>query len=242
MKILTSFLSVSAIAMLSPLASASVYTGAWNNRTFGSTGALTIDFEVGAKKVTGSIDFDGPVFGAGDPPAIPFNTKLKKDGSGTFLITGTDMGDLKGNFKPDGTLSLVISNIPGGFLTDARIDGKFDLKVEGFSATYQINTASGLFAEGDAEAHVPQKPTVKVPKKVRFSGKRGRATAKVLTNTGIKKINATAKNAKVKVTGKNPYKIIVTKAKKKTTRVKLTVINDDGFKTTRFIKFIKKGN
>lgn len=240
MKTLTRMLAVPALALLSPLASASVYTGAWNNRTFGSTGALTIDIEIGARSVTGSIDFDGPVFGGGDPPAIPLNAKLRSDGSGSFLIKGTAMGDLEGDFTKDGSLTIVISNIPGGFLTEARIDGKFDLEVESFTASYEIDNASGLYAEGDAEAHVPQKPTVEAPKKVNYSGKSGKATVKVATNTGIEKVSATAKNAKVKVTGENPYKVTVTKAKKKSTTVKLTVINDDGFKARKTIKFIKK--
>ncbi len=241
MKILSPLLAAPALAVLilAPLASASVYTGAWNNRTFDSTGALTIDFEIGAKNVTGSIDFDGPVFGGGDPPAIPLNATLKNDGSGKFLIPGTAMGDLEGNFKADGSLTIVITNIPGGFLTEVNIIGKFNLKLESFTATYQIDNAAGVFATGDAEAHVPQKPSVTAPRKVTYSGKKGSATIKVATNTGIKSVTAKSNHSAVKVSGKNPFKLTISKQQKKKTSVKVIVTNDDGFKTVRTITFIK---
>lgn len=240
MKNLANLIIVPALALFSSLASAAVYTGDWFNRTAVTDGPLTIDFTVGKKAVTGFIDFDGPVFGGGDPPAVPLNAKLKKDGSGSFLIKGTAMGDIDGNFTKNGALTVVITNIPAGF-SQVRIDGKFDLKIESFTATYEIYSGDSVIYEGDAKAHVPQKATVKAPKKVNFSGKRGRATVKVLTNTDIKKVKATAKKAKVKVTGENPYKVTVSKAKKKKTSVKLTVVNDDGFKTKKTIKFVDKG-
>lgn len=242
MRTLKKALIIPALLLLAPLAGASTYTGTWNNKTFNTEGALTIEFEVGKDNVAGSFDFDGPVFGAGDPPAIPFSAPLDSDGSGSFTVIGTGVGDLSGSFSKDGKLDITISNIPGGVLTEARINGKFDLKVEKFDATYEIDSSGALFANGVAEAHVPKKPKLKLPKRVKFSGAKGKAKLTVKTNTGISKVKAKATGkAKVRVTGKNPYKIVVKKTTRKTTRVKIIVVNEDGFKTTKTVKFIKKG-
>jgi len=203
-------------------------------------GDLTVEFDIKSNKVVGFIDADGPVFGGGDPPAIPFNATLKKNGSGNFNVPGTPMGDIAGSFDAKGNLTVTITNIPGGVLTEARIRGLFDLKLEKFDMVYEIDNSSGSYAKGVGEAHVPKKPALKVAGKVNYSGKSGKTTARVLTNTGIKSFKAEASGAQVGVIGANPYKIIVKKAKRKITRVKVTAINEDGFKVRKFVKFIKK--
>ena len=240
MKTLNQFVIGAALLLMAPLAPAATYTGSWNNTTFGSSGALTIEFEATAKLVTGSFDFDGPVFGGGDPPAIDFKAKRKPDGSGTFQTLGTGVGDITGSFDAEGNLELIIFNIPGGFLTQARINGKFDLELEDFNATYEIDDDDGLFAQGTAEAHVPKAPVLKIAKKVKVKGKVAKTNLKVTTNTNITSIQASAgKKAKVMVKGSNPYKIIVKNLKGAKATVVVTVTNEDGFTAKKSVKFVK---
>lgn len=241
MKTLNLLMGISAVLFFAPLATASIYTGSWKNKTFGSTGALTIDFTLKKSQVAGSFDFDGPVFGAGDPPAIKFKAPRKADGSGSFKVTGTAVGDVTGSFTKNGKLTFTITKIPGGVLTEARINGKFDLTVEKFTATYEIDSTGGLFANGVAEAHVPKPPTIKASDRVTVSRASGKVQAKVLTNTGIVSTKATVDGgARVTVTGKNPYTIEVKKLSAPTTTVKFTVKNADGFSKRKSIKFIRK--
>ncbi|MCB1129813.1 MAG: FG-GAP repeat protein [Verrucomicrobiae bacterium] len=111
--------------------------------------------------------------------------------------------------------------------------------------TSVVGTAPPFGSIGAAYVYSGTMPTctkVTGPNKVKFSGKSGSAKIWILSNAGIRSVKARATKAKVKITGRNPYKITVTKAKKKKTLVNLTVVNDDGLKTRRTIRFIKKGN
>lgn len=235
--LLASFLSSVSIA------TASIYTGKWKNTTFGSNGPLTIDLKIKNSNVSGSFDLGGPVFNEGNPDAVEFDVQLESDDSGTLDITGTDIGDIAGSFNKNGKLNITISNIPGGFPTEVRINGKFDLKTEKFTATYEVDNASGLYAEGVAEAHVPQAPVVKVPGEVNFSGNKGAVEGTVLTNTSIQSVKATASdgNINVVVIGKNPFRVEVKNISSPSFRVSIVVRNADGFKTTKVVKFIKIG-
>ncbi len=243
MKTLMEISMMSALLFLPPLATASVYSGSWENKTFDTTGALTIDFTVKKSSVSGSFDFDGPVFGAGDPPAIAFKAQRKANGSGSFKVTGTAVGDLAGSFTPKGKLTITITNIPGGFLSEARINGKFDLGLEKFDATYEIDDNVGLFANGVAEAHVPKAPTLKAVKKVAVSGNGAKTQLKVLTNTGIASITTSINGTgKVIVKGSNPYQIVIRNMTGPSSKVTVTVTNDDGFASKKTIRFTKAGS
>lgn len=241
MKTLKTFLFLPAFLLLPPLATASVYTGSWENKTFGSSGDLTIDFEIKKGSVAGSFDFDGPVFGAGDPPAIKFKAPLKSDGSGSFKVTGTQVGDLAGSFTSKGKLTITITNIPGGLLTKAEINGKFDLKLEKFDATYEIDSTGGPFANGVAEAHVPKPAVIKMAKKVTVTGKTAKTPVKVETNTTLKSITADAKGkATVKLKGtKSPYQLVASNLTAPTVKVTVKVENADGFTSKKTVKFVK---
>jgi hypothetical protein len=240
MKKNTHSLIAAVLCLAAPLADASIYTGTWKNSTFGSTGALKLNLTITKTNITGSLDLDGPVFGAGDPPPIPFNMKRKPDGSGSVNISGTPLGDIAATFKPDGALDMTMANIPG-FLDDATVKGRFDLKLEKFAAVYEINANGSLYAEGTAAAHVRKAPTIKVPKTVNVTGKSGGVTARVVTNTGIKSFTAKANaGAKVTVSGENPYQITVTKITKANTLVTLVATNSDGLKKIKEVKFVLK--
>lgn len=239
MRNLTTIFFLSGLSIFAPLAGASTFIGSWHNTTFDTSGALTVVFNVSGSRVSGSIDANGNVFGGGNPPAIPFRAVLNEDGSGDIDIPDTPMGDISGSVDEGGHLSVVIRNIPGG-LTEARFDGFFDLGGGRFQMTYEIDDSQGLYAEGYAEGYVPKSPTLKVAKRIKYSGKTGKTEATVVSTTKITSFKAKAKGAKVKVKGKNPYKIILKKAKKKVTRVKLTVTTEGGLKTRKYVKFIRK--
>ena len=234
-------LAIIAALLTAPLATASTYKGTWNNETFGSSGDLTIDFTVKKNRVLGSFDLDGPVFGFGDPPPIPIDVKLDSNGAGTFEALGTNVGDVVGNVTANGKLTITITNIPGGFLTMASLDGKFNLKLETFAATYSIDAVGGPYANGTAEAHVHKSPKIKVPSKVVVEGKSAKVKVKVITNTEIKTFKATAnKGAKARVVSKTPYRIAVSNLTAKKTFVKIVVVNDDGLRSAKLVKFVRK--
>jgi len=240
--IITKILTAAFLFATASTVSASTYTGTWNNTTFETSGALTIEFERTKTEVTGSFDFDGPVFGAGDPPAIPFSAPLSKNGSGNFEVLGTEVGDVSVSFTRNGKLTLIITNIPGGILSEARVDGKFDLVAETFTATYGIDTLAGPFAEGNASARVIKAPTIKVIKNVRFAGKRSSVNTRVISNSEITSITAEATGGvKVRVHGKNPYQIKVRDITARRTEVTIAVTNVDGLTSTKVITFIRKG-
>lgn len=226
--------------LLGQSAGAAVYTGSWKNTTFGSSGALKIDVTLKDDRAKGSLDLDGNVFGGIDPPAIPFNFPFKPGKSGTFKVSGTVLGDLAGSYTKNGDLEVVIRNTPGGFPKETRIDGKLDLKLQTFKATYEIDDNSGLFAEGTAAAHVHKKPAIKAPAEVNVISKTGEATAKVTSNTKIKKVEASSPDgATVEVSGNNPYTIKAGKLTKATTRVIFRATNADGLTGSKTIRFIR---
>jgi hypothetical protein len=221
-------------------AAAAIYKGTWNNQTFSSSGALTIKLVLKTTNVSGFLDLDGPVFGAGDPPAIPFNTGLKADGSGKFAVAGTAIGDIKGSFDAKGNLKIDITNIPGGFLTRASLVGKFNLKLETFEGTYKIFTGDEVYAVGTTKAHVAKEPIIRVAKRVEVSGKTGEVQARVITNTTITSFKATVVSpATVTVTGTNPYVVRLRKLATPSTEVRITVINADGLRSRKTVTFVK---
>ncbi|MEO5916348.1 MAG: hypothetical protein ABIS50_19080 [Luteolibacter sp.] len=239
MKTLIKFIVLPAFLFLTPLACASLYEGSWKNKTFGSTGALTIDLTIKNSRASGSFDLDGPVFGGLNPPAIPFDFPVKANGSGKIKVNGTIMGDFNGTIDEDGNFSVTITNIPGA-LTEARINGVFDIKLEKLTADYVVDNAGGPYANGVVEAHVHKAPIVNVAKTVNVTGTTGKVQAKVVTNTTIKNIKASTTGiGNITIAGKNPYQITVKNLTVGTTPVKITVTNNDGLSTTKTVKFIR---
>ena len=243
MKAILRSLFAAVIACSAPIAAASTYEGSWTNTTFDTTGALTIDFQISGNKVSGSFDLDGGVFGGPDPDAIRFTGKLNSAGNGSFTRKGTDIGDLTVTFDSAGKLDILIGNIPGGFLYEVRVDGQFDLKLETFTGTYEIDNApSTLFAEGSLEAHVRKAPVIKGKTRIRFSGKKAKATIRVTSNVPITTAKAKASNgAKAKLVKKGPnYLLKVRKLTAKGSKVKVTVTNADGLKKSKTFKLKPK--
>jgi hypothetical protein len=240
MKTTLGILIASMALLLAPSASSAIYTGTWKNTTFGSSGALKIDVTIKDNRAKGSLDLDGNVFGGADPPAIPFNFPFNPNTAGKFKVSGTLLGNLAGTYSKDGDLTVTITKTPGGFPKETRIDGKLDLKLQTFKATYEIDDDAGLFAEGTAAAHVHKKPVIKAPSEVKVTGKTGEASAKVVSNTKIKNVKASSPDgATVKISGNNPYLIKAGKLNKPTNRVIFSATNADGLTQTKTIRFIR---
>ncbi|MES2657414.1 MAG: hypothetical protein V4689_02290 [Verrucomicrobiota bacterium] len=239
MKTLIKSIILPTFLFLTPLADAALYEGNWKNKTYNSTGALTIDLTIKNSRASGSFNLDGPVFGGLNPPAIPFDFPVKANGSGKIKVNGTILGDFNGNIDEDGNFSVTITNIPGG-ITEVRINGVFDIKLEKFTAAYEVDDENGTFANGVVEAHVHEKPTLNVAKTVNVTGTTGKVQAKVVTNTAVKSMKATTSGtADITITGNNPYQITVKNLTVGTTKVKITVTNKDGLSTSRNVNFVK---
>ena len=120
------------------------WTGTWNNTTFGSKGAakMTVVVDEAKKSVELTLDLDGNVFGAADPPAEKFTGTYTAAG---FTVTSksTLFGDLSLTFKADGTISG--SGKPAGF-DDITFKGTGTAKT--MTLTYTINQGGKKFAEG----------------------------------------------------------------------------------------------
>ncbi|MCP5532147.1 MAG: hypothetical protein H7A48_03135 [Akkermansiaceae bacterium] len=243
MKTILRSLYTAAIACAASIANAATYEGSWTNTTFDTTGALTIELDIDGTRVSGSFDLDGNVFGAFDPAAIEFNARLK-NGKGSFKRTDPQLGSIEVTFDDSGNLDILINNVPGGFIDEVRVDGKFDLNTETFDGTYEIDSSPGnLLAEGLLEAHVKKAPVIKGKKKVGFKGKSGKTTVKVISNVKITSQKVKASNgAKAKLVKKgNNYILKVKKLKKAGSKVKVTLTNADDLKKSKIFKFKKKG-
>jgi hypothetical protein len=235
---------IGALLLVSPFAKAATFEGSWKNTTFGSTGGMKITFSISGLTVNGSIDFDGPVFGGTNPAPLVFTAAIGMAGATFNVIDDSVFGDVDGTVLIDGTTTITMTNLPppANSFTSIVMSGKFDFARQKFTATYVINDAGGVFAQGTGEAHVkgPAKPTV--PKaKITFKGTSSRATFRVDSVSAITSVKASAKpTANVKVIGGNPYTVLLKKPTGKVTTVKVNVINADGFKTVVTLKFIAK--
>jgi hypothetical protein len=82
------------------------WSGNWVNTTFSSTGTVTMSGSADTINQTGqmSVDFNGSVFGAGDPPAEVINGSYTTSG-GTFAKTSTFYGNISFTISPTGQIS-----------------------------------------------------------------------------------------------------------------------------------------
>jgi hypothetical protein len=131
------------------------YEGAWNNLTFGSMGAASLDVSIVGTDGSFTLDLDGFVFGVIDPPAATVTGTVNPDGSVDFDITNPDpIFGATTVVTFDGTnWSSSMSNVLGG-----AAGGGFDLvTVEGtliggaFRSTYEIfigSSDTSPFARG----------------------------------------------------------------------------------------------
>lgn len=103
---------------------AGLYLGSWNNLTFGSSGAASIEIAFSGSAATITIDMDGGVFGGFDPPAIPMSGTVSGDdlviNAVGIPIFGTVTGSVIG---ATGAFDFTLSDVPGGFITNVSATG-----------------------------------------------------------------------------------------------------------------------
>lgn len=227
-----SFASLAAIFLgMAPFASASLYQGSWTNKTFETSGPLSIAIQTSADQIMVNLDLDGPVFGEEDPDAVEFAIPLDELGNGNFSVAGTPIGDLSGTFTSDGHVTVHIRAISVGFIRDAAVEGTFDLLMETFEGTYEINSELGPFAEGELEAHVHKAPSIHARKTIRVRPDRtARLKAIISSNVPIRELTAEVKRgkAKVRITGTGPYRMIAKRVRSKRTVILIKALNADG--------------
>ncbi len=102
-------------SLYAPSQLAGNFTGAWNNTTFGSTGAARLNLSINSTTnvATINIDVDGNVFGGPDPPAETWTCTVTLEGcKATFISPVFGAGIFV--LRPDGTL-YIRSTPSGGF-------------------------------------------------------------------------------------------------------------------------------
>jgi hypothetical protein len=118
------------------------FTGNWTNKTFGSTGAVTWDITADESARTVDIDMTiaGPVFGG--PGVKPEKIRLTHLAEGVIRGTSPAFGDIDGTITPDGTLTITLTNIPGGAIAKVAIDGNLT-GGDTISINYEVTFAGG---------------------------------------------------------------------------------------------------
>ena len=123
---------------------AGVYTGEWQNTTFGSIGETNITVEVNedAKFVLITIDLDGNVFGGANPD--PFVIELDLVEEPPYMFTTDLMGEATLEIDEAGNVTLEAPSVPGLGGLPLMVEGSM-----GSEITYTIGDgAGGVFAEG----------------------------------------------------------------------------------------------
>ncbi len=127
-------------------------TGMWNNDTFGSSGAITVDIETDftTKGSLGGftiiLDIDGNVFGLGDPDAITITGSIASDGTVSIDADSDLFGEL--DFDEDdfafGKFTLTATNALGVIVFEGAFSPVHAAIV------YTITVGGQVFATGTA--------------------------------------------------------------------------------------------
>ncbi|GMQ82205.1 MAG: hypothetical protein BMS9Abin05_1650 [Rhodothermia bacterium] len=118
------------------------WSGVWNNLTFLSTGAISVDISINQVQQTFVIvlDVDGSAFGGGDPPPETISLPLGEPG-GPLVFVSPLFGTTTITFNTDGTFTVDSPNIPNAFVDSVNSVGEFTTKT--FTLTLTINLTGG---------------------------------------------------------------------------------------------------
>ena len=102
------------------------YRGEWNNTTFGSSGAIVVEFSVDAATATATptIDLGGFVFGGDDPPAASFVIDLRDEPP--YAVDSPLLGGVTASLDADGTFTITTEDAPSDRIGAVTIEGLFD--------------------------------------------------------------------------------------------------------------------
>lgn len=118
------------------------FTGSWDNTTFATTGSMTWDItaDPSARTVDITVDVGGRFFGG--PGGPPESIKLTHLADGVIKGTSSAFGDVAGTITPGGALSITLTNIPGGVISNVEIRGTFTGS-NTISMTYTVDFVAG---------------------------------------------------------------------------------------------------
>ena len=118
------------------------FTGSWDNTTFATTGSMTWDItaDPSARTVDITVDVGGRFFGG--PGGPPESIKLTHLADGVIKGTSSAFGDVSGTITPGGALSIALTNIPGGTISNVEIRGTFTGS-NTISMTYTVDFVAG---------------------------------------------------------------------------------------------------
>lgn len=121
---------------------AGVWSGAWANTTFGSSGGatMTVTADTLAQTFEATVDLNGSVFGSGDPAPQVFSGSYAGGGA-DLTITSALFGNLSLQVTSAGQISGSATNIPGGGI--ARIDFTGTWTATAINIAYTITFVGG---------------------------------------------------------------------------------------------------
>jgi hypothetical protein len=126
------------------------WSGTWHNTTFGSSGTMTVAVsgDTIAQTARLTVDVNGNVFGAGDPPSETFNGSYTPGQGGTVNQTSTRFGNVSVTFNPNGSFTGTCTNIPASGIS--RFDFTGSMTTSTMNLTYTVTFTSGAPATGTA--------------------------------------------------------------------------------------------
>ena len=139
------------IAMTPAIAAGFVgnWSGQWADSTFATSGSTTMTLSVDTIAQTGqlSIDLNGGVYGAGNPPAESVSGSYTTTGGGTFTKTSTFYGNISFTISPTGQISGSAVSPPVN-TSISRTDFAGTITSSSMNLSYTVRFTSGSTAVG----------------------------------------------------------------------------------------------
>ncbi len=119
---------VAAMQLGTAVASAEVidYEGSWFNITYQTGGAVFVSADLAGTNPTATVDFDGGIFGAGDPDPIVITGNWTVSGLEFELLGDVFFGDVTGTIALDGTIEDGLVIPPQPWIASASFTGTVD--------------------------------------------------------------------------------------------------------------------
>jgi len=125
------------------------FVGSWNDATFATTGSMTWDINAdpAARTVTIVVAVGGNFFGGSG--GTTETIELTHLAQGAISGHSAAFGDVAGTVTPAGTLTIALTNVPGGVVSSCAVTGTFS-NAETISILYTVTFVAGGTATGTA--------------------------------------------------------------------------------------------
>ncbi len=131
-----------------------LYSGGWQNTTFGSTGDASFLVQLDGSDLTVTVDLNGNVFGGADPDPLVLTGVLDEEGTMLSAAGHPTYGDVSLNVGAGGAISGAATSIPDAFITETGFTGTID-ETE-LNLDYTVSFTQGTPAEGVIQAVIPE--------------------------------------------------------------------------------------